>query len=110
MRRRANGPNVTVDSPATPNSAVSVTVYSREDCHLCEEAISTVRAVAAETETPIDLRTVDVDDDPELREEYGKRVPYVLIDGRPKFKYRVDDDELEALFAERQRGTTGGDE
>ena len=92
---------MTSDSPASPDSHASVTVYSRGECHLCEEAIRTVRAVARRTDTPIDLRIVDVDEDPELRAEYGERVPYVLIDDRPKFKYRVDADELEAIFSDR---------
>ena len=36
---------------------------------------------------------MDVDADPDLREEYGERVPYVLVEGRPAFKFRVDPDE-----------------
>ena len=70
--------------------AATVTVYSREECHLCEEALDTVRRVAGDVARPVDVERVDVDDDPDLREEYGERVPYVLVDGRPAFKYRVD--------------------
>jgi thiol-disulfide isomerase/thioredoxin len=73
--------------------AVSVTVYSREHCHLCEEAIETLDAAAAAVDVPVAVAEVDVDDDPELREEYGERVPYVLVDDRPAFKFRVDPDE-----------------
>ncbi|AQL43076.1 thioredoxin family protein [Halorientalis sp. IM1011] len=71
-----------------------VTVYSRENCHLCEEAKATVEAVASEVDAAVTVEEVDVDEDPELREEYGERVPYVLVDGTPKFKYRVDADDL----------------
>ncbi len=74
--------------------AATVTVYSRENCHLCEEALETVRRVAADVRRPVDVETVDVDADPDLREEYGERVPYMLVDGRPAFKFRVDADEL----------------
>jgi len=42
----------------------------------------------------IDLDMVDVDEDPELAEEYGERVPYVLVDGHPAFKYEIDEREL----------------
>ncbi|MFB6165012.1 MAG: glutaredoxin family protein [Haloarculaceae archaeon] len=73
---------------------VEVTVYSREECHLCEEALATIRTVAHEVSVPVDVAEVDVDDDPELAAEYGERVPYVFVDGRPAFKYRVDADEL----------------
>lgn len=81
--------------PDADVDAVTVTVYSREECHLCEEALETVRRAAADAARPVDVETVDVDDDPALREEYGDRVPYVLIDGRPAFKFRVDEAELE---------------
>ena len=75
-------------------AATSVTVYSREDCHLCADALETVREVAASIPHPVELHEVDVDGDPELAATYGERVPYVLIDGHPRFKYRVDEAEL----------------
>ena len=76
--------------PDAEGDAVTVTVYSREECHLCEEALETVRRVAANAPRRVDVETVDVDGDPDLRTEYGERVPYVLVDGRPAFKFRVD--------------------
>ena len=75
-------------------SDVSITVYTREDCHLCDEAIATIRRVADEEDVPVDVELVDVDTDPDLREEYGERVPYVLVDGQPAFKYHVDEGRL----------------
>ena len=75
-------------------SDVSVTVYTRENCHLCEEAIATIRRVAEAEGVALDMELVDVDTDDELREEYGERVPYVLLDGSPAFKYRVDEARL----------------
>lgn len=72
-----------------------VTVYTREDCHLCAEAINTVEEVANDVGTEVELALVDVDE-AGLAEEYGERVPYVLVEGRPAFKYRVDPDELRA--------------
>jgi glutaredoxin len=76
-----------------------ITVYSRENCHLCDEAVSTIDRVASTVDRAVELTVVDVDEDPELRAEYGERVPYVLVDGRPAFKYRVDEDELAALLS-----------
>ena len=72
----------------------TVTVYTRAECHLCAEAIETIRTVAESIQRPVDIETVDVDADASLREEYGDRVPYVFVDGRPAFKYRVDEAEL----------------
>lgn len=76
------------------SGTASVTVFTRENCHLCEEALSTIRRVAGEVGRPVDLETVDVDEDADLRERYGERVPYVLVDGRPAFKFRVDEADL----------------
>lgn len=74
-----------------------ITVYTRKDCHLCSEAIGTIEDVASEVETDVDLSLVDVDE-AGLEAEYGERVPYVLVDDRPAFKYRVDPDELRATL------------
>ena len=75
-------------------SDVSVTVYTREDCHLCEEAVETIERVADGEGVAVALDLVDVDTDPDLREEYGERVPYVFVDGSPAFKYYVDERQL----------------
>ena len=76
----------------------TVTVYSRENCHLCDEAKATVESVAEAADREVTVEVVDVDTDPELRAEYGDRVPYVLVDGTPKLKYRVDADALRAAL------------
>ena len=79
--------------------AHEVTVYSREACHLCDEAIETIERVAADVDATVAIEEVDVDEDPELAAEYGDRVPYVLVDGRPAFKFRVDESELRSALA-----------
>ena len=76
------------------DATVPVTVYTREDCTLCDAARETVEETAADLGVAIDLDMVDVDEDPALAEEYGERVPYVLVDGHPAFKYEVDEREL----------------
>jgi len=81
-------------SETDASEPVPVTVYTREDCSLCEVARETIKEVAADLDVTIDLDTVDVDEDPELAAEYGERVPYVLVDGHPAFKYEVDERDL----------------
>ncbi|REA05858.1 thioredoxin family protein [Haloferax sp. Atlit-6N] len=73
---------------------VPVIIYTRTECHLCDEAEETVHEVAGETDVPVDIELVNVDTDDELSEKYGERVPYVYVDGRPAFKFRVDADRL----------------
>lgn len=79
---------------------VRVTVYTREVCPLCEDAFDAIEDVAERVEREVVVESVDVDDDPELREAYGDRVPYVFVDGTPAFKYRVDAAELERALRE----------
>ncbi|MES3516643.1 MAG: glutaredoxin family protein [Natronomonas sp.] len=81
---------------------IEVTVYSRENCHLCSEAVETIESVAESIDRPIRITEVDVDTDPELKAEYGSRVPYVLVDDRPAFKFRVDETELRARLRKTQ--------
>jgi glutaredoxin len=63
-------------------------LLTREGCHLCEDAATTLARIAAEAGlTPT---SVDVDSDPELQAEYGDRVPVVLLDGREHSYFAVD--------------------
>ena len=74
----------------TSDPDLAITVYSREECHLCERAMKTLETVAADEGIDLDLDEVDIDASRRLREEYGDRIPYVLVEGRPAFKYRLD--------------------
>lgn len=69
---------------------VQITVYRREQCDLCEEAIETIESVAGEASIPVDIEEVDVDSDPDLRERYGERIPVVYVEGTREFDLRVD--------------------
>jgi glutaredoxin len=65
-----------------------VTLYTREGCHLCEEAKSVMRPVL--TQFGAKLTEVDIDDDPTLRDRYTNDVPVIFV-GREFFaKHRVD--------------------
>lgn len=86
-------------SPDGP--AVEVTVYSREDCHLCEEAIADVERAAEDVGATVAIEEIDVDEDEQLAAEYGERVPYVLLDGEPAYKYRVDSFDLRRRLRDR---------
>lgn len=69
-------------------------LLTRAGCHLCEIAAETLDRVAAEA--GLDPVAVDVDADPELRAEYGDRVPVVLLDGREHSYFTVDVPRLRA--------------
>ncbi|KAA3647262.1 MAG: DUF2085 domain-containing protein [Chloroflexi bacterium] len=52
-----------------------VTLYSRQNCELCDEAQADLEAL--QKEIPHKLVLVDVDKDPALKEAYGEKVPVV---------------------------------
>ena len=63
-------------------------LITRVGCHLCETAAQELGPIAAEA--GLDVESVDVDADPELRAEFGDRVPVVLLDGREHSYFSVD--------------------
>jgi len=65
-----------------------VTLLTRPGCHLCAEARTVVEAATIETGSP--LTELNVDDDPELRAEYGDMVPVVLLDDVPHGYFHID--------------------
>jgi len=68
---------------------------------MCDTALAQLRAVCAEFD--IEPGTVDVDEaaatEPELRAEYGDRLPVVLLDGREHSYFDVDEPRLRADLA-----------
>lgn len=54
---------------------IEVILYSRSDCHLCEEAKRELDSL--QLEIPHRLIVIDVDQDPKLRKQYGFNVPVV---------------------------------
>jgi glutaredoxin len=74
-----------------------VTVYTRADCGLCVKAEAEVARICAEL--GVGWTAVDVDTDPELRAEYGDRVPVIEVDGREHGFWRVEEERLRAALA-----------
>ena len=71
--------------------------YTRQGCHLCDDALAVVERVRAAQ--PFELEIVDVDSDPALARQYGEEVPVVLVDGRKHAKLRVDEQALRRRLA-----------
>ena len=69
-----------------------VVIYSRVNCHLCEEAEKNAREVMAEI--PFELEVVYIDGDQELERHYGEEVPVTLINGAKHDYFRVDKQRL----------------
>ncbi len=67
-------------------------LYTRRNCHLCEDASALLRQYG------LDVETVDIDQHEELRERYDTCVPVVVIEGRERFRGRVNEVLLRKLI------------
>jgi glutaredoxin len=68
---------------------VRLVLVTRQDCHLCDDALSLLRDLGFEPEL------ADVDADSHLFALYDWRVPVVLLDERVIAEGRVTRDQLE---------------
>jgi hypothetical protein len=77
---------------AAPGAPVRVTLVSRVDCHLCDQARVVVARVCADL--GVGWEELDVDADPDLLARYHEEVPVTLVDGRQHDFWRVDEQRL----------------
>ena len=77
--------------------AHQVTVMTRVGCHSCHEAEADVARICAEL--GVAWSATDVDSDPELRAEYGDRVPVIVIDGAEHGYWKVEEQRFRQALA-----------
>jgi glutaredoxin len=70
----------------------NVTLYSKPDCPLCDEAREVLARVRERS--PFDLDEIDITGDLELEARYRERIPVVAVDGRDLFDFHVDETAL----------------
>lgn len=70
-------------------------VYSKPDCHLCDDAKD---LLGHYSEYLPEIVEVDINDDPELQQRYGESIPVVEIDGKLRFRGRVNELLLRRLI------------
>ena len=78
-----------------------LTLYSRQDCCLCDEMKAVIRSVSEQI--PIELQEIDIDADAALRAQYNDEVPVLFIDGRKAFKHRATVVELIRKLKRKRR-------
>ncbi len=77
-------------------AANRIVVYSKPDCHLCEEAMAALRRL--QPELGFELAELDITADERLHRVYFDRIPVVsTADGEELCEYFVD----EAVLRER---------
>jgi len=69
-----------------------LTLLTRPGCHLCDDAKVVLARVAADAGEA--WTEVDITGDDELEEEYGFRIPVLLLDGREHGYWRVEEERL----------------
>jgi glutaredoxin len=74
---------------------MSVILYTRRGCHLCDVAKGML------VRHGLAPREVDIDADPDLVALYNECVPVVVIDGRERFRGRIDETLLRRLLTGR---------
>jgi len=71
--------------------------YTRKGCHLCDAARQLLEPYRLRH--GFSLEVVDVDGDPELVAQHGNCVPVVSVNGKVRFRGRVNPVLLERLLA-----------
>ena len=69
-----------------------VVIYSKPECHLCDEAKAAMQAAGCEGEYT--LEEVNIESDPDLRRLYRYDIPVVTLDGVEAFRHRVSPEEF----------------
>lgn len=79
----------------------AIILLSRAGCSSCVDADALLLLLCKDFD--VDYSVVDVDeaagDRPELRAEFGDRLPVVLLDGREHSYWEVDEDRLRSDLA-----------
>lgn len=75
-----------------------VTLLTRQGCPMCDVAADELAGLLPGF--PVEYQVIDVDeaagDKPELRAEYGDRLPVILLDGAEHSYWEVDAERLRA--------------
>ncbi|MCO6457697.1 MAG: glutaredoxin family protein [Pirellulaceae bacterium] len=71
---------------------MDIVLYTRQGCHLCDDALSLLRRHGLRP------RLIDVDSQPDLRARFDTCVPVVEIDGKVRFRGRVNEVLLRRLL------------
>ena len=78
-----------------------VTVFSRQGCHLCEDAVRTLESMREELAFKIEI--IYIDGNQELEKLYGNEVPVIHINGEHHDFYRVDPERFRSSLEKHHR-------
>jgi hypothetical protein len=73
-----------------------LTLYTKAGCHLCEDALVTLRRLQAEV--PFEIQERDIAADSDLLRAYFDRIPVLSLDGVELCDGVVDEDLLREML------------
>jgi len=82
---------------------MTITIYSRPGCHLCDEMKAVVTRGLQRLNAAARVEEIDISTDAELEARYGLEIPVLLVDGRKAAKYRITEQEFVRLLDARNR-------
>ncbi len=78
---------------------ISLTIYSRPGCHLCDEMKAVIERVGRSV--PLTVVEIDISGDTELDERFRLEIPVLMVNGRKAAKYRITEGELLRIVEQR---------
>ena len=82
---------------------LSVILYTRPGCHLCDEMKDVIRRVAQHV--PLALEEIDISADAELEARYRVEIPVLMIDGKKAAKHRITENDLRRILTSKSGGS-----
>jgi glutaredoxin len=78
-----------------------VTIYSRKECHLCEDALNVLQGLKSELK--FEIAQIFIDGDKNLEKQYGEQVPVTLIDGVHHDYWRIDPERFRSSLEKHRQ-------
>lgn len=88
-------------TPPKLGAGLVVEIYSKPDCHLCDEAKAEL--VRLQRRWPFRLQEVNIAESAQMLEEFGARIPLVWVEGKLACKFRVEEKRMQRALAAAAR-------
>lgn len=73
-------------------NSLKIAFLEKPECHLCEDAEIVVQKVCARLSLP--WEKINIEDHPDLYDQYKEEIPVLLVDGQKLFKYYTTERDL----------------
>ena len=87
--------------PKLDATHLTFTIYSREGCDCCVTALELL--AESQKRHGFGIEIINVDADPQFAEKYGLSVPVVFLNGKERFKGKVNPALLDRLLLAESR-------